>query len=122
GKLTGEDDDIARLDRPAADFLRGVLVDLDDAEALLSELRNDVVARSRLDRSRAEIAVERSRRVGKRSHLLILFNVLPGSPMWAHGYRPACQARSFHCHPPRDPAVQSSAGTRPGRRSRAGTR
>ena len=116
-ELTGEDDDVARLDRAAADFLGGVLIDLDDTEPLLSELGNDVIARRRIDRRGAKIAVECSRRVGKSCHLLILFNVLPGSPTRAHAYLPAWRRRlgPFCLHPP-DPAGQSCAGTRPGRR------
>src|SRR3954466_554457 len=56
-ELTGEDDDVACLDGATADFLRGVLVDLDDAEPLLSELCNNVIARGGVDRRRAKISV-----------------------------------------------------------------
>jgi hypothetical protein len=54
-ELTRENDDVAHLDVATLGLLWRCLIDLDDIESLAPQLRNDVVARLRFERSGAHL-------------------------------------------------------------------
>ena len=51
------------IDPPLGFFVRDLFVDLDDVQPLAPQLRDDLVARRRVDRRGLELAVERARGV-----------------------------------------------------------